>query len=58
MILEFIDLNIIEICTAILITLLAHSIKGLSDFGCGLIAIPLLAFFSTYYFYCTCPRVT
>lgn len=45
MILEFIDLNIIEICTAILIIFLAHIIKGLSGFGSGLVAIPLLAFF-------------
>ena len=45
MILEFLNLSIIEICAAVLIIFVAHIIKGLSGFGSGLIAVPLLAFF-------------
>jgi uncharacterized membrane protein YfcA len=45
MILEYLNLNIIEICIAIVIIFIAYIIKGLSGFGSGLIAIPLLAFF-------------
>jgi uncharacterized membrane protein YfcA len=45
MILEFLNLNIVEICFAIFIIFIAYIIKGLSGFGSGLVAIPLLAFF-------------
>ena len=45
MILEFLDLSILEICAAVLIIFTAYTIKGLSGFGSGLVAIPLLAFF-------------
>lgn len=45
MILEFLNLNIIEVCLAVLIIFVAYTIKGLSGFGSGLVAIPLLAFF-------------
>lgn len=45
MILELLDLSIIEIIAAVLIIFVAHIIKGLSGFGSGLVAIPLLAFF-------------
>ena len=45
MLLEFLELNIIEIAFAIVIIFFAHVIKGLSGFGSGLIAIPLLALF-------------
>ena len=45
MILELIDLSTIEIIAAVIIIFIAHIIKGLSGFGSGLVAIPLLAFF-------------
>jgi hypothetical protein len=45
MILEFFDLTIFEIGIAITIIFIAYTIKGLSGFGSGLVAIPLLAFF-------------
>ena len=45
MFLDFLELTIIEIVFAIIIIFFAHVIKGLSGFGSGLIAIPLLALF-------------
>jgi len=45
MTLEFLHLSAIEICIAIFIIFIAYIIKGLSGFGSGLVAIPLLAFF-------------
>ncbi len=44
MLLELIDLTPIQICFSIAIIFMAYAVKGLSGFGCGLIAIPLLAF--------------
>lgn len=45
MILELPDLSVIEIVGAVLIIFTAYVIKGLSGFGSGLVAIPLLAIF-------------
>jgi len=44
MLLELIDLTPIQIGFSIAIIFMAYTVKGLSGFGCGLIAIPLLAF--------------
>jgi len=41
---DFIPLTTVEIAVAVCIIFLAYTIKGLSGFGSGLIAIPLLAF--------------
>jgi len=45
MILDFLNLSTIEIGAAVLIIFIAYIVKGLSGFGSGLVAIPLLAFF-------------
>ncbi len=45
MILELLDLSVVEIVGAVLIIFTAYVIKGLSGFGSGLVAIPLLAIF-------------
>jgi len=45
MLLDLLQLSPIEITFSISIIFLAYSVKGLSGFGSGLIAIPLLAFF-------------
>ena len=45
MFLDFLDLTILQICLVVVIIFIAHIIKGLSGFGSGLIAIPLLALF-------------
>jgi uncharacterized membrane protein YfcA len=44
MLFELIDLTPIQIGFSIAIIFMAYTVKGLSGFGCGLIAIPLLAF--------------
>jgi len=44
MLLELLDLTLLEIILSIAIIFLAYTVKGLSGFGSGLIAIPLLAF--------------
>ena len=44
MLLELIDLTLLQIVLSICIIFIAHTVKGLSGFGSGLIAIPLLAF--------------
>ena len=44
MLLELLDLTLLEIILSITIIFFAYTVKGLSGFGCGLIAIPLLAF--------------
>ena len=44
MIFEFLQLTTIQIIFSITIIFLAYTVKGLSGFGSGLIAIPLLAF--------------
>ncbi len=44
MLLEVTDLTLLEIVLSICIIFMAYTVKGLSGFGCGLIAIPLLAF--------------
>lgn len=42
---ELLPLDAIEIIISVLIIFVAYTVKGLSGFGSGLIAIPLLAFF-------------
>ena len=44
MLLELVDLTPLEIIFSVCIIFMAYTVKGLSGFGCGLIAIPLLAF--------------
>lgn len=44
MILELLQLTPLQIVSSVLIIFLAYTVKGLSGFGSGLIAIPLLAF--------------
>jgi uncharacterized membrane protein YfcA len=44
MLFELIDLTPLQISFSIAIIFMAYTVKGLSGFGCGLIAIPLLAF--------------
>lgn len=44
MLLELVDLTLLEIVFSVCIIFMAYTVKGLSGFGCGLIAIPLLAF--------------
>jgi len=44
MLLELIDLTLLEMVLSVIIIFFAYTVKGLSGFGCGLIAIPLLAF--------------
>lgn len=43
--LEIIDLSLLQITLAVIVIIIAYTVKGLSGFGSGLIAIPLLAFF-------------
>jgi uncharacterized membrane protein YfcA len=45
MVLDFLNLDTFQIVCAIVIIFIAHILKGLSGFGSGLIAIPLLALF-------------
>lgn len=47
MVLEFLNLDLTEILAAVTI-FIAYSIMGLSGFGSGLVAVPLLAFFSAH----------
>ncbi len=42
--LENIDLSLLQIAFAVVVIVIAYTVKGLSGFGSGLIAIPLLAF--------------
>ena len=42
--LEIIDLSLLQIIFAVVVFLIAYTVKGLSGFGSGLIAIPLMAF--------------
>ena len=44
MLLDLLDLGLIELALSIFIIFIAYTIKGLSGFGSGLVAIPLLAF--------------
>lgn len=44
MLLELVDLTPLEVIFSVCIIFMAYTVKGLSGFGCGLIAIPLLAF--------------
>jgi len=44
MIFDSIDLSLTQIVLSIVIIFIAYTIKGLSGFGSGLVAIPLLAF--------------
>ncbi len=44
MLLELLELTPLEIVMSVIIIFMAYTVKGLSGFGCGLIAIPLLAF--------------
>ncbi len=44
MLLELLDLTPLQIIFSITVIFLAYTVKGLSGFGSGLIAIPLLAF--------------
>ena len=43
--LEIIDLSLLQIIFAVVVITIAYTVKGLSGFGSGLIAIPLMAFF-------------
>ena len=43
--LEIIDLSLLQIIFAVIVIIIAYTVKGLSGFGSGLIAIPLMAFF-------------
>lgn len=42
---EIIDLSLLQVIFAVVVILIAYTVKGLSGFGSGLIAIPLMAFF-------------
>jgi len=44
MLVELLDLSPLQISLSVTIIFMAYTVKGLSGFGCGLIAIPLLAF--------------
>ena len=44
MLLEILELTPLQIILSVCIIFFAYTVKGLSGFGCGLIAIPLLAF--------------
>jgi uncharacterized membrane protein YfcA len=44
MLVELLDLTPLQIILSVVIIFAAYTVKGLSGFGCGLIAIPLLAF--------------
>ncbi len=44
MLFELLELSPLQIVLSISIIFIAYTVKGLSGFGCGLIAIPLLAF--------------
>ena len=43
--LEITDLSLLQIIFAVVVITIAYTVKGLSGFGSGLIAIPLMAFF-------------
>ena len=43
--LEIIDLSLLQTAFVVVVIIIAYTVKGLSGFGSGLIAIPLLAFF-------------
>ena len=43
--LDIIDLSLLQVIFAVVVILIAYTVKGLSGFGSGLIAIPLMAFF-------------
>lgn len=43
--LEILDLSLLQIIFAVVVITIAYTVKGLSGFGSGLIAIPLMAFF-------------
>lgn len=51
---ELLPLTTNELVLCIVIIFIAYVIKGLSGFGSGLVAIPLLAFFFTTSVYCSC----
>lgn len=42
--LEIIELSLLQMSFAVVVIIIAYTVKGLSGFGSGLIAIPLLAF--------------
>ena len=42
---ETIELSLLQLIFAIVVIIIAYTVKGLSGFGSGLIAIPLMAFF-------------
>ncbi|MBL4712419.1 MAG: hypothetical protein JKX75_07990, partial [Gammaproteobacteria bacterium] len=44
MLLDVLELSVLQIIFSITIIFIAYTVKGLSGFGSGLIAIPLLAF--------------
>jgi len=44
-VLDIIDLSLLQVIFAVVVILIAYTVKGLSGFGSGLIAIPLMAFF-------------
>lgn len=44
MLLELVELSLLQIIVSISVIFIAYTVKGLSGFGSGLIAIPLLAF--------------
>jgi uncharacterized membrane protein YfcA len=44
-VLEIIDLSLLQMSFVVVVIIIAYTVKGLSGFGSGLIAIPLLAFF-------------
>lgn len=43
--LDFVDLSLWQIIFGVIVIVVAYAVKGLSGFGSGLIAIPLMAFF-------------
>ena len=45
MLVDALQLSVVQLISSVLIILLAYTVKGLSGFGSGLIAIPLLALF-------------
>ena len=44
MLYESLELSVIQIILSVIIIFVAYTVKGMSGFGSGLIAIPLLAF--------------
>ena len=43
--LDIIELSLLQVIFAVVVITIAYTVKGLSGFGSGLIAIPLMAFF-------------